>query len=371
MATVTEDKQKEKRERIMAAAKGSSGEPSVTEENYSIELPHALNYYSAFEDYKTRRAWVVKYTKKHGMEKEFAIASSEAKDYHFAQVGAIMRLKDRGQFVSEKHWNDILAKFDKIKVLADQKRIEDEDFEEKKNVKVVVDKTNILVDQCMDKINGEIDHYISNKKVNRFDLKSFLSINNVNSTAKKIISEILQGTSKELSMVNFDDSEDQLTEGYSNFTRREFKGYKDFIDSMIDSCSVSKKPRKAKIIKQKPISVISEKIKYMSEARVGSVTLKSLKPESIVGAKELWLYNANNKILWSYKSNVGLSVNGSFILGYEEALSCGKKIRNPEKFLSGNMAKIPLNESFKEIQTNSFPINNRTNDSLIILKVFT
>src|SRR5687768_786723 len=162
MSAATSDKIKEKRERILQAAKGSGGEPTVSEENYKIDMCKALSYYNAFYDLKTRRSWAVKYFKKHSMQEELKITEGNAADYHFLQIGSICRLLDRGQYVSPEHQKQIFSKIFDIKseVKEENKKVQRAEQSAEKN--------EAMTDKVMEDINSEIDQFILTKST-KFD----------------------------------------------------------------------------------------------------------------------------------------------------------------------------------------------------------
>jgi hypothetical protein len=368
VSTSSAEKIKEKRERIINFAKGTSGEPLVTEENYKLMMCEALNYYNIFEDNKTKRKWVRNYCLKNGLVEELSLVDSDIGDYHFSQIGTVVRLLDRGQYVSESHKKAIFNKFSLLK----QESIKVKKSEEvEKKKATIVDRTQVIVDQCMDKINGEIDHFIINRSSD-FDMVSYLKANDIPTSAKKIIAEELSKTSRELASINPDDEDDQMFEGYSNYSKKDLKKYREIIDGIISACShqVRKTTRKTQKVKVKPTSIKVGKLQYAESTNVGGVEIKSVKPESLIGAKEAWFYHIKYKIVHVYKSEKGISVKGSKLTDFIPEISLGKRIKNPEKFLSGNLAQKTLNESFSNLLNKSWEANGRISSDMIILKVF-
>jgi|SRR5687768_1543768 len=374
MSTAAEDKIREKRDRVLALGKGGTGEPIVTEGNYQLEMTKALSWYNAFEEDKTKRKWARTFCEKNGLVKELDLINSEAPDYLFSQIGPIMRLRSRGQFVSDTHWKKILEKIEFVRGYNEQKKNDQEELERKRGVKKAVDKTKILTDQCFDRINGVIDEFITTKEKSNFDLKSYLTSNNIPNSIIKSIGDEIQKTSKELSDIDYTDPENQLAEGYSNFTKSEIKKFQALIDGMVNSCKDKlvneRKPRKQKQVKAKPAAVLVANLPYMKSIIVGGTELKSINPESIVGAKELWIYETAARKIRVYRSEQGMSVHKARILGYDEATSHEKKVRKPETFFTTSLAKKTLTDTYNGLSTNEQRINPRTNENVILLKVF-
>lgn len=354
------DKIKEKRERVLAIAKGSSGEPNVTKENYKIELIKALSYYNAFEDNKTRRSWCAKYFKKHEMLDLLKIVGSDLPDYHFLQVGSICRLLDRGQYISVIDQDKI---FDK---LLEIQEVHSKVKEDKKSQKSTIDKNEILTEQVISYINGEIDSFITNKTTN-FSPSGYFKANEIPSVVLKNVSNEFQSLSKELHEI---DSSEELQEGYSNFSKRELKKYREMIDGIISSCIVQKPVRiiKNKKVKEKTPKQLTKSTKCGNQVKVGNIELNGETPESIIGSKEVWIYNTKYKSIAVYKSNSGLSIKGTTITGFNS--SFGRGLKSPEKFLSIPFAIAALNDEYNKLTTKEYPQNGRLSENTIILKVF-
>jgi hypothetical protein len=77
---------------VMGPGKNSA-EPTVTAENYQLELIKALNYYNSVQDSKMKRKWTLKYDGKEKAKKLELLS-----DYHFNSVGVLIRLKTRAQY---------------------------------------------------------------------------------------------------------------------------------------------------------------------------------------------------------------------------------------------------------------------------------
>lgn len=367
MAAATSEKVKEKREKLLQLAKGSTGEPMVTEGNYQLELCKALSYYNNFYDFKTKRSWVSKYCKKHGMQEELKIVEGDAADYHFYQVGAICRLLDRGQYVSSEHQKTIFGKLFEIKKTDERIKEDNKKFQKQTPV---VDRTELITDKCMGEINGEIDNFI-NTKSTKFDPTAYFKANDIPKAVAKNISTILAKTSEELESV---DSDEQLTEGYSNFSKREMKKFKEMIDGIISACDqqkvTSKKSKKIRKVKEKPVSVQVKNVKYAIKGDVGGLELRSVSPESLIGAKEVWFYYLKHRTIHVYKSDTGMGIKGTKLVDFSVAKSFGKKVRDPKTLLSKPLAKASLAEAFDELKSKQFSPNGRLSEETIILKVF-
>jgi hypothetical protein len=222
-------------------------------------------------------------------------------------------------------------------------------------------------------IDGAIDDYILSKGKNTdFSTKGYLASNNVSAPIAKRIGEFYVSTAKELREA-LEGKDDQLKEGYSHFTKRELKKFAEFVEQIITDCNqavqtakATRAPRKRKPV---PLSKQVAKVKYMKE--FAELKLKSVKPEDMVDAKEVWIYNTKYRKVQVYRSTVGLAVKGTTLIGFDVVESKSMTLRKPEDFFKGlTMTKRPLNAAFKTLKTKPSAPNGRINEECIILGAF-
>ena len=102
-------------------------------------------------------------------------------------------------------------------------------------------------------------------------------------------------------------------------------------------------------------------------------TLTSIDPKGIIGASQLWVFNHKTRNLTVYHAvdRDGLSVRGSTITGFDEAVSITKKLRKPETIIPQvlNAAKVPLRSIMKDLTTTEQRSTGRINAETILLRV--
>lgn len=171
------------------------------------------------------------------------------------------------------------------------------------------------------------------------------------------------------------DQWEQVREAYSHMKKRDIlhmiKAYETVIGALnmvIDASKQNRKPRKTKI---KPASKIVERLKYMKQDDTLQIT--SINPENIIGAKELWIYNARYRKFGKYVAadETGLNVKGTSIINYDETKSICKTLRKPAEQLKAfrEAGKIKLRTFLEDIKTTDVRLNGRGNDGTLLLKV--
>jgi hypothetical protein len=354
---------------ILKAGKGD--EPTTSIENYKIDLTKALVWYNNNEEDKAKRSWVNSYLTKSN-RKGLVSHFNDAPDYVVRQLGVICRLKLREQYldIREEQWIE-----DRIDEIANKSF-------KKKKADVVVDTTPVvsIQDRMEEKahelageIEGAIDDFTTNKKSD-FSTKNYLAANHVAAPIAKRIGEFYVGLSNELHEA-IDGKDDQLVEGYSNFTKRELKKFAEFVDQIIADCQqmvqtakANRAPRKRKEVS--PAKMVS-KMKILKE--FAELNLKSVNATNIIGSSEVWFYNTKYRRVGVYKGESGgtVSVKGTTIIGFDVKESKQWTLRKPEDFFKGlSLGKRALNGAVKNLTTKPATPNGRFNEETILLGAF-
>lgn len=352
-------------------------EPMLDQDNYNVSIGNALAWYSNNVDDKRRRKYALEYFAKLG-NKNAVLAINDATDYDVRQLGILCRLVSNGNTLTEEHMktidnmlNHIISKkkipASKLKVLEEQKVIPitaapsiQQRMEEKAH-------------DIAGEIEGAIDEFIINGCKSDFSTKNYLLANQVAGPIAKRIGELFVPTAQEIREA-IEGSDDQLVEGYSNFTKRELKKFAEFVEGIITDCQqmvqtakANRAPRKRK--PASPIKMVS-KMKYLKE--FAELNLKSIKPETIIGSSEVWFYNTKYRRVGVYKAETGsVSVKGTTIIGFDIKESKAFTLRKPEEFFKGlSLGKRALNNAIKPLTTKPSQPNGRINEETILLGAF-
>lgn len=349
----------------------SSSEPIVTKENYNIELLHALNAYNQEED-KVLRKRLLAYYKKRDIKLHDIF--DKATDLEIRHVAVITRLLEREQYVGEKELAFLKGRTDQLveKYSLIKKKIAAVKAIDPNAVVSIEDRIIASAHKHAAEFDGEIDIFVK-EKASTFSAKNYLLKNSISGVVSKRIGDLYKPLQKELTEAVSGKCE-QLTEGYSNFTKSQLKKYLAFIDSIILDCqqiAVDSKIRKPRAKKAKPAGVIVAKMKYQMKS--DEYGLRSINPTEIVTATELWVFNTKYRRMTVYRANRGemLSVRGTTILNFDLATSETKTLRKPtEFFASAGLTKRPLNTAFNAIKTKGIIPNGRINEEIILYKAF-
>ena len=353
-------------------------EVTLNPETYMRDLLSALNYYNSNHDDKDKKKWFIAHYAK--IDKKLAVEFLKIDEYHFRYAGILARLQDGGSQLQEKELNYFNERIAFLKQQIGTRQKSQDKADKKAAATAALVAAQPSIQQRMDEkahdlageIDGAIDDFILSGCKSDFSAKNYLAANTVAAPIAKRIGEFYVNQAKELREA-LEGKDDQLKEGYSHLTKRELKRFAEFMDQIIVDCNqmvqtakATRAPRKRKPV---PLSKQVAKVKYMKE--FAELKLKSIKAEEMIGAKEVWIYNTKYRKVQVYKSDVGLAVKGTSLIGFDVTESKSMTLRKPEEFFKGlAMTKRPLNAAFKTLKTKPATPNGRINEECIILGAF-
>lgn len=364
-----------KRAKAHAALNRTVDEPMLDQDNYNVSITNALVWYTNNVDEKRRKKYALEYFAKLG-NKAAVLAVNRANDFDIRQLGILCRLVSNGNTLSDDHMRAI---DNMLTVIAAKQKIPAEKLEKLNEEKVVPITAAPSIQERMDEkahdlageIDAAIDDFVMNKTAD-FSAKNYLLAKEVSAPIAKRIGEFYIKLYNELADA-INAADDQLVEGYSNFTKRELKAFHKFVGQIIEDCEqmvqtakATRAPRKRKPV---PLSKQVAKMKYMKE--FAELKLKSCKAEDIIGATELWVYNTKYRKVQVYKAEGALAVKGTSVLGFDIKESKSMTLRKPEEFFKGlSMGKRALNAALKKLTTKPTTPNGRINEECILLGAF-
>lgn len=355
-------------------------EPSWAQQNPQDEklyLVKSFNWYNINCNRKDAKEFVLEYLKKIGRNKdEINLIRSIHENIVPTQFGWLSRMLSMGFTPSDKTktyfsstYKSILAKSKKkaqtvqpvqptvvVPIVSIQQRISEKAGSE------------------IGEIEGLIDDFIVSRCKKEIDMGIYLKSRNLSSVVLNKVCEFFVARNKELSEA-LTTKDAQLIEGYKNFTKPELRRLKEFVDGIIAEAnkgSINNKPiRKKRKSKEKPAAILAAKVSFMPE--FSDMKLKSVLPEKIIGANQVWIYNVKTKLLGVYNAEnaKGLTIKGTTIQNFDETSSIGKRLRKPDQPIKDVLegGKIKLKKILTDQKTKESLLTGRLNSDTIILRV--
>ncbi len=347
---------------VNAQKKAKTTFPEFNVLDYDNSIKENLAHYRANFDSKEMKEFALSYWKSQNVD---VTGLSKLAHGYYDPLGAICHIATRGNNLSDHHIQFIETKRRELLEIAKKQQVEVVE-------KPVVDKS-IQIEKETDFHIAEfefmLEEFMQGKKL---DPQKYL----VGAQVKKpVMSNISNHFSKKMEELNEIDNDEQLQEGYSNFSKKEMREFKEYIQSIINACGVSSsiiKARKPRTKKVKSPALLVRNVKYMKE--FADLKLKSVSPEKIIDSKEVWIFNTKLRKIFKYISLEGLTltVKGTTIIGYDPEKSGSKILRKPDLQLKEieSMTSRPLNKLYNEIKATVSKATGRINEDSIILKCF-
>ena len=347
----------------------SGGEP--TWKTGETSITKALNWYNYHSDAKESKKYTIQYLKEEKASKEDIELLEKIPEEKFCNLGFVCRIKMRGGPLSESNVSWISSKIESLK-----KEIE-KTVKPKPDNKIVISIQDRIAEKSKEMI-GEIESVIDDcflvrdfNAVDPYEFMQTLSLKGVHANHvitffnKRIqeIKEVLSG------------KDTQLTEGYSNFTKKELKEYLAYIERIVSDAEkiahvtkVTRAPRKKKA---KPVDKVILKLQYKKED--SEFKIASVNPTDIVGCTQLWIFNTKTRKLGVYNSvdESGLTVKGTTIQNYNETTSVQKTVRKPDVILPElvKAGKVALRKILSNINAVEQTLTGRINSDTILVRI--
>jgi hypothetical protein len=342
-------------------------EPSFDGPVLRTELSRALTWYTYMSDHDEAREYIIDYLKANKKDQLIKKVKRVPNNRLPLTAAWVFRLSMRGAQLEgdsvERAFALLQASFNYME-------------EEKKEEETVVIEKPTIQDRIADKMSeyiGDIEAIIDNPPAD-FSMYKHLTATQFPAKLTTKVAEYYKPMLVEMAEALLAKDE-QVKEGYKSYTKAQIKERLALYTMIVEDCEryagnikKARAPRKSKpITAEKKL----KHIKYLKEDN--SLKLKSVNPETILGAQELWTYNTKNKLLTVYRARgpAGLDVNRMSITGFDQEASTSKRIgRKTEDVLNRvlNGGKIVLRKIFDEISSDKTEVNERLNNNIILLK---
>ena len=339
----------------------------------SPDLIVCLNWYSSMADEKMYDRWLSEYMKKTGYSKSDISKIISLSESEKRMASTLARMEANGTVFSGD-LKDIVRI--KVKQCLNLKQQEQTKVETVKEVVSIQDRIKNAASQYIVAVDDEISSWYEGrlKKIN-YSLYDYLQSVQISSAICNHVKNWIQIRLNEHQEM-MKGKDEQLNEAYAylpNTSKKEiFKALNQCIADLeryVGNTKATKvyKPRKKKEV---PVDKLINKLKYQKE--FVKFKIKSIAPENIIGAQQLWVFNTRYNQLTVLNSIgvSGLTIKGTSIQNYDTATSEKKKIRKPEEIIDKvlNGGKQVLKRLMLDLKTKSIEANGRINEDCILLK---
>ncbi len=167
--------------------------------------------------------------------------------------------------------------------------------------------------------------------------------------------------------------DDQIKECYQYSKPAHLKKLVIFLELLVNDCGqisvnakLTRKPRKKKVR-----SVNKQVSKVAFKQQDERFKIKSIQPETIVGALQLWTFNTEKRKLGLYVAlEGGLQIKGTTVYNFDEKLSMVKNLRKPDQILSRVVqgGKVEMRKLMEAIKAKPATIRGRLSGDVVLLR---
>lgn len=337
------------------------------------EIILALNWYSQNKDRDHSQKYLEDYCKANALK-----VSSQQIKLQVPTLGFVCRMLSRGAILDKKSKVWFQTKLNDMQAPS----VADALFDAQETTPAapvpkpatIQDRLKAQSSKCMGDLEGAIDEFILSdfKKtpntlevMREHDMKGAHGPNIVN-FFKKYRDEF---------RVAIAGKDEQLNEGYSNYTVPQMKKMEALYDQIISDAltvmgeSMAAREPRAKKVKSPEVQV--KNLKFCPQDEELNIT--SIPPTRIVGAEGVWLFHRKNRMLSYYAADdaAGLGVKGCALTNYSKTKSRTKKVRKPEDILQKIVkdGKVYLKNIMDTLTTKDGKINGRLGKDTLLVRV--
>jgi len=361
-------------ERYMGAEPEWNEQPS--DEKRKLTLMYSFNWYNYHKSHKEAKLMLISFLSSNDRKEDAKIIKKVSDASVKTSVGWLTTMISRGFMPTEDELSIIDQEVDRLKQISIKivDVVEDEPKKEKPNVQE-------MMKEKAREVGGELegmydDYYLADAPAKH----TFMPINILKASTMlpQHVPMLIEGWVKQQEELKeaMEGSDPDIKEAYSHIGKVKLRRLVKFCELIINDLNsyvTYKKSTRAKR-KKKPISVekLVSKLKYLKE--FSELSLTSIKPMKIHGAKEMYAYDTKKRKLHYYVEDLhagGLSVKNNSIIGFSVSDSACKTLRKPDKQVKDIMTSSKPNarKYFKGIKTVDTKLSGRFNEHLVILRV--
>jgi hypothetical protein len=373
-----------KRDPLFADEKYTGREPvwdseratTMSQDDFDHFLRKSFAYYNYYYSQKDLKKHMVKWMQENEYSKKdvSAFIRSPDRSVPMTAYGLLMANK-QGMPFREKELTYVKQRIEFAITEAEPEGIEVASTE-KVAVKVptIQDRLNEKTSEHLAYFEGLYDEVVLGGTI---DPKAFdyLTANTVPQSQINKFVELFGARKAELGAAQGKLFEDHV-EAYKHYKAADYKRHYAFLDAILDSLEqyrgVKKATKKARVKRAPNKEKLVSRLKYLKEEK--TLKLVSVNPVDIIGAQELWCYNAKTRKLYKYVADSltgPLGIKGTSLTGFDLAKSVGKTLRKPDEKLKefAKASKIQLRKFLEEIKATETLGNGRMNEDTILLRI--
>jgi hypothetical protein len=346
----------------------------------ALALGKALNWYNNVCEAKQSKKFTIEFLKERKTGVNIIQMVNDLPEWRFTTVGWVSRIRSRNPTIKFPDISEVSVKQRYVDLIALAKK----QAANKAPVSAKVDAPKLSPqDHLRAKfqnltadLDDKIDAFFSNTLDANFKAEAWILNKDIKAKMAEDIVALYKEQREELQCA-IDGEDEQVTEAYKWYTKKQLRKAVDFLNTIIDAAAklasakkAAKTPRKRKA--QTPEKIVA-KLKYAASAEVGALNLNSVPATTLINALQIWVYNTKKRKLTVYNADdqSGLSIKRSSIINFNAKTSVTKRLRKPEETLKVVVdgGKVVLRSLMDGIRTTPAPANGRINADTVLIRV--
>ena len=340
-------------------------EPKFVGTMSKLDMMNALNWYHQNFENKDAQRFVEEYIKRNKLTGRLDTSKS------YLTMGWLCRIVTNGNDIGESGNKTLRLNLPQI-ITIEKSAVIDSAAPAVPTISIQ-DRLREKVAEIAGELDGAVDEYITSDYKTQ---KSPFAI--MKDTAKGVHAHRLVDIFRK-HRIEFDNvlntTDNQIKEGYSNFTKPQLKKVIAYYDQIImDALKIAgeaKESRKPRARKKKSADQLVSKMQYLN--KFDELKLESIPAKQVIGSTQLWVYNTKTKKLGVYHAEDagGFGVKGTSLTNFNEGKSVSRVLRKPKDVLTTVMksGKIALRNILPALTTAETQLTGRINKDTILLKV--
>jgi len=332
MLTMSRKISNERARNILSGGAEPQYDPNTKADDLELVIEKSLYWYRQNYKLPVAKVWVREYLEQNGRDEDAALVSRAGKE-HFRFLAPYCRMAVRGfpfgakpQELIVKHLAELLDSARANAPVAERPSVAD-------RVAAKADAVLCLLEPVLDDAMAAV----RGGKRKDTSILDWIKSSDLNRPLALAVRDRLDTVLQEFLLASSGKDPD-LKEGYSHFTPKALKYMIEILQTAIqnldDRLGVLRASRKPRKTKPKSAEKQIKGLKFL--IRSEDLGVDSAKPEAIIGAQGLIVFNTkNNKatVFIAVEPKSGLSVKGSTLLGFDSAKSFEKTVRKPDEFV--------------------------------------
>jgi hypothetical protein len=343
----------------------------------NIAVGAAFNWYAMYATETQQKHWFLEILTKHKYNNKAVEALNLLPEKDFVPYGGLAKMFLRGAPLPKSYQEKFMKRVKKLLPEA-QKLVNRESKKRGRKPKteqiIPVRKTDPKYVEMATRIDNMLENHMltKDKEVLDFSLNEWLKSKDANAEQVHKLKQHLKNLGTDMQL--FLTKDEETLEAYPFITRPIAKHIDEFVRNLnatAENYVPGKKMRKAR---RKKIKTPEEILKYFKCLEFDKVLkLKSIDPENILGASQLWIFNTKYRKLgvFNAKTDAGLEVRRTMIENYDEETSIAKKVRKPLEIVPKliTAGKVELRKLLPGIRAVEQKLKSRINEDILLVRV--